>query len=69
MNNIWIYSISVVDPNYLVVGLNNGVIMAFKMNFNLVYTHYKNLFAVREGLTIVLVKNMTSGAECRIDMN
>ncbi|KAH0574171.1 Intraflagellar transport protein 122 [Spironucleus salmonicida] len=66
-NSVWIYSITRVSPNYLFIALNTGVICCVQFQFNAVDALYKNFYAVREGLTSIHVKNLTTISETTLD--
>ena len=68
LNNTYIYSLLFVQPNILLVGLQNGIVLSLQFTFNSIDAIYKNLYAIREGLTQVVVKNMTTNSECRLDV-
>ena len=55
------------DENILCIGLQSGIVLQLKYYFNAVDAIYQNYYAVREGLTEVVVKNMTTGAEVLIE--
>ena len=58
-----------IEPNLLVIGLQNGKVLCLRYLFHAVDSVYNNLYAVREGLTNVVVRNMTTNSECRLDAN
>ncbi|CAL5998627.1 Intraflagellar_transport protein 122 [Hexamita inflata] len=68
LNNTQIYSMCKIEPNLLVIGLHNGIVLCLRFHFNAVDAVYKNFYAVREGLTQIVVKNMTTNSECRMDV-
>lgn len=67
LNTSYIYSMVQMEDNILCVGLQSGIVLQLKYYFNAVDATYQNYYAVREGLTEVVVKNMTTGAEVLLD--
>ena len=50
------------------MGLHNGIVLSIQFQFEAVDALYKNFYAVRDGLTNVIIKNLTTGAEANLDV-
>lgn len=67
LHTIWCYSMVSLLPGNLLLGLSNGVVVNLKLEYSTVHSLYNNLYAIREGLSTVVVRNLATGASCKIE--
>jgi len=66
-SNEWIWSISLsLSIKMLLSGTSEGIIRAHKVGFNKVHAVYKNLYAYRDRLTNIIVRNIETDISVRI---
>lgn len=67
LHTIWCYSILAAGPSYVMLGLSNGAILCLNLRYHTVHSVYDSMYAIRGGLTSVMVRNLATDSSSIIE--